>query len=76
MNLHIAPDNVFTNAFINNLKECGNLANNHIVVRTNSKTLKHVHNAVPFAPLYTAAFDAHVGYLNQNDKVYIHQNSP
>lgn len=76
MNLHIAPDNAFTNTFLNNLAEAGVLANNHLVVRTNGKELKHVKRNVPFAALYSQKFRSHTGETSWYDRVYIHQFTP
>lgn len=76
MNLHIAPENVFTDTFLNNLEEAGVLANNRVVLRTSEKTLKRVKRAVPFAPLYSKEFNKHTGDTATYDKVFIHQFTP
>lgn len=76
MNLHIAPDNVFTHTFVNNLEEAKLRDNNRIVIRTNEKTLKHVKKDIPFAPLYSKGFKAHTSNTENYEKVIIHQFTP
>lgn len=76
MNLHIAPDNVFTNTFLNNLEEAGILDNNRVVLRTNEKMLRHVGRDVPSAPLYSRDFNAQTGDTAVYERVYIHQFTP
>lgn len=76
MNLHILPDSKFTAAFYENMKEAGLLNNNSFVVRTNAKKLKYVTQPIPFAPLYSAAFDRHIGNTATYKRVYIHQLAP
>ena len=76
MNLHIAPDNTFINAFYDNLKEASLLDNNRIVIRSNNKELKAVKHDIRFAPLYSAKFDSIVGDTFSYDKVYIHYFTP
>lgn len=76
MNLHILPDSKFTAAFYGNMKEAGLLKNNLLVVRTNATKLKYVAQGIPFAPLYSAAFDRLVGEVATYERVYIHQLAP
>lgn len=76
MNLHIAPDNTFINAFYENLIEASVLENNRIVIRTNNDGLKLVKHNIPFAPLYSAKFDSLCGDTGKYDKVFIHLFSP
>ena len=76
MNLHIAPDNTFINAFYDNLSEASLLNNNSIVIRSNNKELKAVKRDIPFAPLYSAKFNSLVGETFSYDKVYVHYFTP
>ena len=76
MNLHIVPDNVFINKFYDNLQELGIADNNKLVVRTNRKALKYVRHDLPFAALYTPAFDLLIGDTMSYNKVFIHQFTP
>jgi hypothetical protein len=76
MNLHIVPDNVFINGFIQNLTALGIIDNNKIVVRSNTPTLKYITYNVPFAPLYSAKFSSLTGDTNSYEKVFIHLFSP
>ncbi|HEX6889044.1 MAG TPA: TDP-N-acetylfucosamine:lipid II N-acetylfucosaminyltransferase, partial [Chryseolinea sp.] len=76
MNLHIAPDNTFINAFYDNLGEASLLNNNRIVIRTNNKELKAVKRDLPFAPLYSTKFNSIVGDTFAYDKVYVHYFTP
>ncbi len=76
MNLHIAPDNVFTNRFYDNLSELDILKNNKVVVRTYENKLRYIKHNVPFAKLYSSDFNQIIGDTNQYDKVFIHQFTP
>ncbi|HMG93913.1 MAG TPA: TDP-N-acetylfucosamine:lipid II N-acetylfucosaminyltransferase [Chryseolinea sp.] len=76
MNLHIAPDNTFINAFYGNLKEVSLLNNNRIVIRSNNKELEAVKHDIPFAPLYSKKFNLLVGDTFSYDKVYVHYFTP
>jgi hypothetical protein len=76
MNLHIAPDNVFTNRFYDNLSEIGILENNKVVVRTHENKLRYIKNNLPFAKLYSGNFKKIIGDTAQYDKVFIHQFIP
>lgn len=76
MNLHIAPDNVFTNRFYHNLSELGILKNNKIVIRTPEGKLCYIDSDLPFAKLYSKKFYDSVGNTEQYDKVFIHQFTP
>jgi len=76
MNLHIAPDNTFTNKFYENLREIGAEENNRIVVRTNDKALKHIRYPLPFGALYTENFNSLVGDTMSYEKVFIHYFTP
>jgi dTDP-N-acetylfucosamine:lipid II N-acetylfucosaminyltransferase len=76
MNLHIAPDNVFTNRFYENLSELGVLGNNKIIVRTPENKLRYVKHDVSFAKLYSSDFNKIVGDTSQYQKVFIHQFTP
>lgn len=76
MNLHIVPDNTFSNRFYANLREAGVLDNNKVVVRTNEAVLQHMKHEVPFARLYSEAFSAAVGDTAAYEKVFIHQFTP
>ena len=76
MNLHIAPDNTFTNKFYENLQELGLTDNNRIIIRSSEKKLKSVTHNLPFAPLYTPQFDALVGNTRDYKKVFVHYFTP
>ena len=76
MNLHIVPDNVFINKFYDNLQELGIADNNRLVVRTGNRSLRYLKHALPFAPLYSRAFDVLTGPTEAYEKVYIHQFTP
>jgi dTDP-N-acetylfucosamine:lipid II N-acetylfucosaminyltransferase len=76
MNLHIVPDNVFINKFYENLQELDILRNNRIVVRSNQSALKFVSHDLPFARLYSSAFNALTEKTQDYDKVFIHQFTP
>jgi dTDP-N-acetylfucosamine:lipid II N-acetylfucosaminyltransferase len=76
MNLHIAPDNTFINAFYDNLREASLLNNNRIVIRSNNKELKAVTRDIPFAPLYSTKFNSIVGDTFSYNKVYVHYFTP
>lgn len=76
MNLHIVPDNVFINKFCDNLQELGILSNNRVIVRTNERKLKFIRHNLPFAKLYSPAFQAICGKTAGYDKVFIHQFTP
>ena len=76
MNLHIAPDNTFTNKFWENIIECGLLNTNRIVIRTNDSKLRSVKFDVPFGPLYSKDFSNAVGDTLMYDKVFIHYFTP
>ncbi len=76
MNLHIVPDNVFINKFYENLHELGIAGNNRAVVRTNGKKLRYIKHDLPFAPLYSSAFEAMTGETGNYEKVFIHLFSP
>ncbi|HEX8038516.1 MAG TPA: TDP-N-acetylfucosamine:lipid II N-acetylfucosaminyltransferase [Chryseosolibacter sp.] len=76
MNLHIVPDNVFINKVCENLRECGVAANNRLVIRTSGRKLKYVRQDLPFAPLYSAAFDRMTGDTAEYEKVFVHFFSP
>lgn len=76
MNLHIAPDNTFTNKFYENLQELGLTENNRIIIRSGEKSLKSVKHNLPFAPLYTSQFDALAGNTLDYEKVFVHYFTP
>jgi len=76
MNLHIAPDNVFVNAFYDNLKALNLLEDNKIIIRTNKKKLSAIQRDLPFADVYSAEFDRHVGDTTRYRKVFIHYFTP
>lgn len=76
MNLHIAPDNTFTNKFYENLQELGLTDNNRIIIRSNDKILKSVRHHLGFAPLYSARFDELVGDTRDYEKVFVHYFTP
>jgi dTDP-N-acetylfucosamine:lipid II N-acetylfucosaminyltransferase len=76
MNLHIAPDNTFTNKFYENLQELGLTNNNKVVIRSNEKKLKSIKRALPFAPLYSSRFENLVGDTLEYEKVFIHYFTP
>lgn len=76
MNLHIAPDNTFTNKFFENLQELGLAGNNRIIIRTGEKNLKSVKHDLPFAPLYSSRFDSLVGKTMDYEKVFLHYFTP
>lgn len=76
MNLHIAPDNTFTNKFYENLRELKLVDNNRLVIRTGEKKLKSIKHDLPFAPLYSSRFDALVGSTRSYQKVFIHYFTP
>lgn len=76
MNLHIAPDNSFTNKFYENLQEIGAVANNHFMIRTNYRHLRSIRYHLPCAPLYSKPFDGMVGDTVSYDKVFIHYFTP
>ncbi len=76
MNLHIAPDNAFTNKFYENILEAGLAHNNRIVIRTNDSKLKSVKFDVPFARLYSRSFNDLIGDTLRYDKVFIHYFTP
>ena len=76
MNLHIAPDNTFINAFYDNLREASLLNNNRIVIRSNNQEMKAVKRDIPFAPLYSTKFNSIVGDTFSYDKVYVHYFTP
>ena len=76
MNLHIVPDNTFINAFCDNLGAIGLLKANKIVARTNKSSLIAIKRDIPFARLYSRAFEQQVGDTLQYDKVFIHYFSP
>ena len=76
MNLHIVPDNVFTNRFYENIVELGLLDKNRILVRSNSEKYVHIKHDIVGAPMYSAEFDSYVGDLSQYDKVFIHMFLP
>jgi hypothetical protein len=76
MNLHIVPDNTFINAFHDNLDAIGLLSSNRIVVRTNSSVLVAIKRDIPYAKLYSKAFEQHVGDTLQYEKVFIHYFTP
>ena len=76
MNLHIVPDNVFSNKFCANLEELGVLNKNKVVVRTNAAKLRSVKYDLPFAKLYSREFENHCGNTAEYDAVFIHQFTP
>lgn len=76
MNLHIVPDNVFSNKFYANLEELGVLEKNRVVVRTNAPKLRSVKYDLPFARLYSPEFKSHCGNTAEYDTVFIHQFTP
>src|SRR5688500_16170488 len=76
MNLHIVPDNVFINKFYNNLQELGITGNNKFVVRTSNGSLRYLKHKLPFAPLYSGAFNELTGPTGTYRKVFIHQFTP
>jgi dTDP-N-acetylfucosamine:lipid II N-acetylfucosaminyltransferase len=76
MNLHIASDNTFINAFYDNLREASLLNSNRIVIRSNDKELKAVKRDIQFAPLYSKKFNSIVGDTFSYDKVYVHYFTP
>ena len=76
MNLHIAPDNTFTNRFYENLQELGLTHNNRIVIRSGEKKLKAIKHDLPFAPLYTSRFDELVGNTGDYERVFVHYFTP
>jgi dTDP-N-acetylfucosamine:lipid II N-acetylfucosaminyltransferase len=76
MNLHIAPDNSFTNKFVENIFDAGLSGNNKIVVRSNDSNLKAIKSDVVSAPLYSSAFHSHVGNTLAYNKVFIHYFTP
>lgn len=76
MNLHIAPDNTFTNKFYENLLELGLTENNRIVIRSNNNKLKSIRHDLPFAALYSSRFDSLVGKTLNYGKVFIHYFTP
>ncbi|WP_276369977.1 TDP-N-acetylfucosamine:lipid II N-acetylfucosaminyltransferase [Chryseolinea sp. H1M3-3] len=76
MNLHIVPDNTFSNKFYDNLLELNLSGNNKIVVRTNEEKLKNIKHALPFAPLYSKRFASLVGDTAHYKKVFIHYFTP
>ena len=76
MNLHIAPDNTFTNKFYENLQELGLTSSNKVVVRSNEKKLKSIKHELPFAPLYSSRFKNLVGDTLDYEKVFIHYFTP
>ena len=76
MNLHIAPDNTFTNKFYANLQELKLADNNRVVIRSGENKLRSVTHDLPFAPLYSSRFDALVGKTRDYEKVFIHYFTP
>jgi dTDP-N-acetylfucosamine:lipid II N-acetylfucosaminyltransferase len=76
MNLHIVPDNVFTNRFYENIVELDILDKNKIIVRSSSEKYVHIKHDIVGAPMYSVEFDSYVGDLNQYEKVFIHMFSP
>jgi dTDP-N-acetylfucosamine:lipid II N-acetylfucosaminyltransferase len=76
MNLHIAPDNSFTNKFVENIVDAGLSGNNKIVVRSNDSKLKAIKSDIASAPLYSSAFSNHVGDTLAYNKVFIHYFTP
>jgi hypothetical protein len=76
MNLHIAPDNTFTNKFYENLQELRLTGNNKIIIRSNEKKLKSIRHDLSFASLYSSRFEALTGNTLQYEKVFIHYFTP
>jgi hypothetical protein len=76
MNLHIVPDNSFSNKFCENLLELGLTSNNKIVVRSNEDKLKSIKYDLPFAPLYSKRFASLVGDTLNYKKVFVHYFTP
>ena len=76
MNLHIVTDSSISATFHRNLKAFGLSDNNRLVVRSNNPQLKYIREDIPFAPLYSSAFNTVVGDTQQYEKVFIHQFSP
>lgn len=76
MNLHIAPDNTFTNKFYENILEAGLGDYNKIVIRSNDARLKSIKYDLPFARLYSPAFAKLAGDTSSYEKVFIHYFTP
>lgn len=76
MNLHIVPDSVFVNKFIDNLRETGVSENNRFVVRTNQEKLRLIKHDIPFARLYSRHFDSLIGSPKKYKNVFVHQFTP
>src|SRR5688572_7550654 len=76
MNLHIVPDNTFSNTFYNNLEKLGLTPTNKVVVRSNQTTLKSIKYPLPVARLYSIQFSEIIGDTMQYDKVFIHYFTP
>lgn len=76
MNLHIVPDNTFSNTFYNNLTEIGLIKTNKVIVRSNHGTLMSIKHPLPAAKLYSARFSEIVGDTMQYEKVFIHYFTP
>lgn len=76
MNLHIAPDNVFTNRFYENLSELNVLEKNKIIVRSHEQKLRYIKHDIPFAKLYSNKFNGLIGDTAAYEKVFIHQFTP